>query len=526
MSGKATHGSFFTVGLVSTPAPQHLTTSTTTTTSNTYTGTFTTTPLRHLASMSSGYNLPPSLSYTPSAATLAPTTVCPATPPPTNTTTPPPLTPPPSSLTPGLPLSSTSPYASSSAFSATRYAPPTSTTQYVPSASLATNSKVSFPSLSPTVNPSTLSSPPPFPRYGTGGNTFVSKLSSTSNTRPGANTNTNLTRSNLVTTITTHGPTVTTYTTYNPAINKFTTHTPNTTASTSFLKYRPFASYRSPTSATNGAATAANTNTTSVDSHYPHHYHHHTQQIYTLSPHLPDQSSEPSTSSTPPEIKSNYPPPPKVTLASTATALRPSPAWPLRVTLGQSDGYDNLNLDLGEDEGPPRSQVRTHMTKEQFLALPQPDLELLETGERARRGFPSGQERLEERRRGGVWGISLFPTSSSTTYTTTYTTTTLAGATTETQGNGVVTTTTATTTGAYCNQVSGEPEEEEGGGGGVWTVEGTDQSLQHHTSPLLQDTSNSPADGGRRSNNLTPPLSHPDASDSSFALHDVPLRGQ
>ncbi|KAK4315341.1 hypothetical protein Pmani_013432 [Petrolisthes manimaculis] len=171
----------------------------------------------------------------------------------------------------------------------------------------------------------------------------------------------------------------------------------------------------------------------------------------------------------------------------------------------------------------------------------------------ARRGIPSGQERLEERRRGGVWGLSLFPTSSSTTYTTTYTTTTLGGATTEGHGNGVVTTTTTTTAGGYCNQVSiqlqysdwdeevgfaihinflsmqvsGEPEEEEeGGGGGVWTVEGTDQNLQHHTSPLLQDTSNSPADGGRRSNNLTPPPSHPDASDSCFGLHDVPLRGQ
>lgn len=78
-------------------------------------------------------------------------------------------------------------------------------------------------------------------------------------------------------------------------------------------------------------------------------------------------------------MRPNFPPPPRV------TAYRPGPTWPLRVNHGATGGYDNLQLDIGDDEETPKCQVRSqHMTREQFLAVPQPDLELQEAGEKGK----------------------------------------------------------------------------------------------------------------------------------------------
>ncbi|XP_045123970.1 mucin-2-like [Portunus trituberculatus] len=510
MSGRATHGSFYTVGLVSTPAPQHLSSTTTATTASasTFTGTYTTTPMQHLASMSSGHTLPP-LSFVSDAATLAPPRL-------TASNTPPPSSSPPSFASP--PTISGSPPPSSSVSSS-----------FVPSPSSS--------SLEPPVSLAVSSTPPSFPRYGRGGSTFSSRLTAT--TRPGVMTT--LTRPSVVTTrspglatLTTHGPTVTTYTTYNPALNKFTTHTPVTTtslpsASSSSSSPHPSSAFLryTPTSSRFVSLTTTTTTVTPPPRQAP--------TVYTLSPNLADNAGPSSA-----EPGSNFPPPPKVTLASTSTLHRPGPAWPLRVTLGASEGYDNLHLDVGEEEAAPKPQVRTHMTKEEFLAAPQPGLELLETGDKAeatiwggRRGWPSGQERLEERRRGGVWSMSLFPTSTSTSTTTTFTTTRIVNTTTATTTINAAplsqrhlpatTATTSTFTGGYCNQAV-EAEGEDGSSNtnaGVWTVEGG-QALRRNRSPPFPDPCTPPPER----DSLTPPP-HPDASDTPrFTLRDVPLKGE
>ncbi|XP_069171639.1 uncharacterized protein [Procambarus clarkii] len=400
MTARTTEGSLFTVGLVSTPAPQHLSTSTTNI-PPTYSATFTTTPLQHLdytlASMSSGYTLPPLPFNAEAAAALAPaylsSSTCPST---------------------------TSPSSPAGVSSLTTCA---STTTY------------------------SFTTPTSFPRYGTS-STFTGRFTST---RPGVVTG--VSRSSLVTprppALT--SPTITTYTTYNPAINKFSTHLPTTTTTP---RYRPSTTTFTarPLTTTNLTTTTTNLTTTTAAAAQD-------SQIYTLFPHLADSS--------PQEERATLPPPPRVTLANSATAHRPGPTWPLRVNLSSSEGYDNIDLDLGEDARPPKGQVRTHMTKEQFLAVPQPPLELYEAGDQVRRGWQSAQERLEERRRGGVWSLSLFPTSSNTTFTTTSTTsfttsfTTTTTSSTTTNGapstEGVVNldnniTTTFSTNGAYCNQ--------------------------------------------------------------------------
>ncbi|MPC29398.1 hypothetical protein E2C01_022628 [Portunus trituberculatus] len=358
MSGRATHGSFYTVGLVSTPAPQHLSSTTTATTASasTFTGTYTTTPMQHLASMSSGHTLPP-LSFVSDAATLAPPRL-------TASNTPPPSSSPPSFASP--PTISGSPPPSSSVSSS-----------FVPSPSSS--------ALEPPVSLAVSSTPPSFPRYGRGGSTFSSRLTAT--TRPGVMTT--LTRPSVVTTrspglatLTTHGPTVTTYTTYNPALNKFTTHTPVTTtslpsASSSSSSPHPSSAFLryTPTSSRFVSLTTTTTTVTPPPRQAP--------TVYTLSPNLADNAGPSSA-----EPGANFPPPPKVTLASTSTLHRPGPAWPLRVTLGASEGYDNLHLDVGEEEAAPKPQVRTHMTKEEFLAAPQPGLELLETGDKGKAACP------------------------------------------------------------------------------------------------------------------------------------------
>ncbi|KAG7162174.1 hypothetical protein Hamer_G010841 [Homarus americanus] len=478
MSGRSGEGSYYTVGLVSTPAPQHLS-STTTNIPPTYSATFTTTPLQHLdytlASMSSGYTLPPL--YNAEAAAIVPTCTCPSS----------------STISP----SSTTTSSSSTA---------TGVSSLTTGASSTT--KHSF---TPT---------PSFPRYGTG-STFTPRFGTS---RPGVVTS--VPRSTIITTrppafTTLTTPTITTYTTYNPAINKFTTHTPTTT---SILRYRPNTTTFTARPITT-TTTSSRFTSTAPDS-----------QVYTLASHFTEGTT---TDSAPP---ATHPPPPRVTLASTATAHRPGPTWPLRVNLSSSEGYDNLDLDLGEDVGPPKGQVRTHMTKEQFLAVPQPQLELHEAGDQGsgpnqyvpvrwsvRRGWQSAQERLEERRRGGVWSLSLFPTSTTTPFTTTFTTsfttfTTTGVSTTEgvtNMGNNI-TTTTFTNNGAYCNQaVEGDEEE----AGGVWTVEGDEGAPHNNTSPhqSMDHSSTSPP---LEESSPHPPPPHPDTSDSCFTLHDVPLRGE
>ncbi|XP_050714016.1 mucin-2-like [Eriocheir sinensis] len=517
MSGRATHGSFYTVGLVSTPAPQHRSATTTSSSAaTTFSATYTTTPLQHLdhtlASMSSSHAhaLPP-LSYPSDSSTLAPPRL-------TASNTPPPSSTPPSFASPHTISSFGSPPPSST--------PPSFATPPQPSATL-------DPAASLSANQS-----PPFPRYGRGPTTFGTRLSSTP--RPGVMTT--LTRPSVVTTrspglntLTTHGPTVTTYTTYNPAMNKFTTHTPVTTTTSSFL---PDASSQPPSSAflrytPSSSRFVSLTTTTTVTPVTPPP--RRTANIYTLSPHVTDSAAVTTASI-------NFPPPPKVTLASTATSQRPSPSWPLHVTLGASEGYDNLHLDVGEEEVAGKPQVRTHMTKEEFLAAPYPGLEMHETGEKAaaesshwsgRRGWPSGQERLEERRRGGVWNMSLYPTSTSTSVTTTFipnttATTTTFSATPPPQRQHLTTTvtptatsSTSTFTGGYCNQAV-EAEGEDGAHRGIWTVEGGEVLRRKNKSPPFPDPCTPPPPDR---DSLTPPP-HPDAADTRFSLRDVPLKGE
>ncbi|XP_071524642.1 uncharacterized protein [Panulirus ornatus] len=454
MSGKTGQGTFYTVGRVSTPAPQHLSANSSTTNAPaTYSATFTTTPLQHLdytlASMSSGYTLPP-LSYGSEAHapdTHTSTTAYPSSSSSATTTCPSPTTASPSSATRGMACASPN-----------------------NASSTATNS----------LSGSSTSSIPAFPRYGIS-TTLTGRPAST---RPGLVTS--ISRSNIITTrapaLTAHNPTLTTYATYNPAINKFTTHTPTTT--TAFIRYRPntstftarppptstltsttstFTARPPPTSAFTARPPPTSTfiarpppsTISSLTSTAP------VSHVYTLSPPLTRERD----GSPPPEGRGDHPPPPKVTLASAATAHRPAPTWPLRVNLSSSEGYDNLDLDLGEEAGPPKGQVRTHMTKEQFLAVPQPDLELLDAGGTALRGWQSAQERLDERRRGGVWSLSLYPTSSTTAFTTTTASTTTAfttsftssstssAATTEGTANLGNSVTATTAAAAYCNQV-------------------------------------------------------------------------
>lgn len=331
MNGRTHQGSLFTVGLVSTPAPQHL--SSAAETQPAFSGTFMTTPLQHLdytlASISPGYRSPPPQPHDPSDSNTSISVL--STPTATATTT--------------YPRYTTASFITR--FSAQR--PSQSASLQPPSLHSASSGPASPPPSSSSIAaPSPFSSgipPPPSATMlannkPTNGNSFADFTSASS--------------------ITTHGPTATIYTTYNPSMNKYSTHTPSTST---------FLAQNTPSNINFISRTPTTTATYTSRS-----------QVYTLT--------------SPPEARPGQ----KVTLTRTtvASANRPGPAWPLRVSLNPSEGYDNLDLDLGEELNQPKPQSKTHMTREQFLSVPQPDLreqpdlELRETGAKSKSSVPHG----------------------------------------------------------------------------------------------------------------------------------------
>ncbi|XP_042883208.1 probable phospholipid-transporting ATPase IA isoform X4 [Penaeus japonicus] len=462
MNGRTNQGSLFTVGLVSTPAPQHL--SSTTETQPAFSGTFMTTPLQHLdytlASISPGYRSPPPPQTHGSPAPDTNTSISVLS---TSTST----------------VTTTYPRYTTASF-ITRF----SAQRPSQSASLHPSSLPSVSSSSVAPPPSTIAAPSPF------SSGIPPPPSATIFAKP---TNGNSLITDFTTTASSHGPTATIYTTYNPSMNKYSTHTPSTST---------FLAQNTPSNI--NFVSRAPTTTATYTSR---------SQVYTLT--------------SPPEARPGQ----KVTLTRTtvASATRPGPTWPLRVSLNPSEGYDNLDLDLGEELNQPKPQSKTYMTREQFLSVPQPDLreqpdlELRETGAKMRGPWPSAQERLEERRRGGIWNLPPLPNASdapsstassrntlltfSTVTTTSFPNAAPANAASNAPANGVSQTTTSfSRPGGYCNQAI---EGEESESGGVWTVEGDNKNSLHSSSP---------------SPSQDQPLPEPETSDSHFTLHDVPLR--